>query len=440
MPTPPAELARLLTGDAVRPYLADATETRGLHGHADAVALPADAEEARRVVEWCYAHDVPIVPRGGGSGYAGGAVPDGGVVLSLERLRTARSLDPLLWRAEVEAGTTTAEVRRRARENGLWLPLDPGAAEQSQIGGNVATNAGGPHAFKYGTARAWVTGVEAVLAPGELVVTSGFVPKDVASYDLTGLLCGSEGTLGVITAVRLRLIPPPEAAIPVVAAYGDAAAGCAAALRVLGSGLRPATLEYLDAGALQASARGFPAELQPAAGFLLAAQADGDAGAARRLADDLREALADGALALHEPPADELARWREGVSLAVVARHGGKVSEDIVVPVERLEEAVAATVEIGRRHGLPACSWGHAGDGNLHSTFMVAAEEAHRADAAREELFELAVRLGGTISGEHGLGSVKDGPRYRDASLTAAHERIKRALDPKGLLNPGKKR
>jgi FAD/FMN-containing dehydrogenase len=209
---------------------------------------------------------------------------------------------------------------------------------------------------------------------------------------------------------------------------------------VLGSGLRPATLEYLDAGALQAAARGFPADLPPDAGFLLSAQADGDAGAARRLADDLREALGDRALALHEPPPEELARWREAVSLAVVAQHGGKVSEDIAVPVERLEEAIAATVEIGARHGLPACSWGHAGDGNLHSTFMVAAEDAARADTAREELFELAVRLGGTISGEHGLGSVKDGPRYRDPALTAAHERIKRALDPKGLFNPGKKR
>src|SRR3954471_2388614 len=207
----PSDLARLLSGDAVRPYLADATETRGLSGRADAVALPADTEEVRRVVAWCYEHDVPITPRGGGSGYAGGAVPDGGVVLSRDRLGRERALDELLWRGELEAGMTTAEVRRRARRNGLWLPLDPGAAEQSQIGGNVATNAGGPHAFKYGTARSWVTGLEAVLAPGELVQTSGFARKDVASYDLTGLLSGSEGTLGVITAVRLRLVPPPEA-------------------------------------------------------------------------------------------------------------------------------------------------------------------------------------------------------------------------------------
>jgi FAD/FMN-containing dehydrogenase len=334
----------------------------------------------------------------------------------------------------------TAHVRRRALEEGLWLPVDPGAAEQSQIGGNVATNAGGPHAFKYGATRAWVTGAEAVLAPGEIVQTSGFARKDVASYDLTGLLCGSEGTLGVITSVRLRLIPPPEAAIPVAAAYRDAASGCAAVLAVLGSGLQPAILEYLDAGALRAARDGYPGELPDGAGFLVVSQADGDVETAHRLAGDLEEALGDGAVAMSRPDPGVLARWREGVSLAVVAQLGGKVSEDVAVPVERLHEAIEATVEIGRRHGLPAVSWGHAGDGNLHSTFLVAPEDAARAGAAREELFELAVRLGGTISGEHGLGSLKDGRRYRDAAVTAAHQRIKRALDPKGLFNPGKKR
>ena len=437
-----AELRHLLADD-VRPYLIDATESRGMRGSADAVAVPASVEDVRAVVAWCYDHDVPIVPRGGGTGFAGGAVPDGGVVLSLEGLRAARALDPLLWRAELEAGMTTAEVRRRARENGLWLPLDPGAAEQSQIGGNVATNAGGPHAFKYGTARAWLTGLEAVLPPGQVVQTGGFARKDVQSYDLTGLLCGSEGTLGIVTAVRLRLLPPPELSLPVAAAYPDAAAGCAAVLRVLGSGLVPATIEYLDDGALRAAAAGYPGELPDDAGFLVVCQADGDAESARRLAAELSAALGDGAVAVAEPPAAELARWREGVALAVTAQRGGKVSEDIAVPVERLEEAVDATVEIGRRHLLPAVSWGHAGDGNLHSTFLVAASDTaalERAERAREELFELAVRLGGTISGEHGLGTVKDGPRHRDPALTAAHRRIKRALDPKGLLNPGKKR
>jgi FAD/FMN-containing dehydrogenase len=349
-------------------------------------------------------------------------------VCSLERLRVVRAVQPELWRMEVEAGVSTRDVQRLARENGLMFAPDPGASEQSQIGGNVATNAGGPHAFRYGTARAWVTGLEAVLAPGELVQTSGFARKDVASYDLTGLLCGSEGTLGVITAVRLRLIPPPAVEIPVVAVYPDAAAGCAAVLRVLGSGLQPATLEYLDEGAARA------ARYDGGDGFLVISQAE-----SVEDARDLREALSDGSSAVAERDPTELARWRDGVSLAVVAQHGGKVSEDIAVPVERLEEAIAGTLEIGRRHGLEAVSWGHAGDGNLHSTFMVPAADAATADAAREELFGMAMRLGGTISGEHGLGTLKDGRRYRDPALTAAHERIKRALDPKGLLNPGKK-
>src|SRR4051794_32644601 len=202
-------------------YLHDATLQRGLRGRAAAVVRPADAEEVARVVAWCYERGVPIVPRGGGSGLAGGAVPldDAAVVLSLERLTRVRSFEPGLWRMNVEAGLPTAHVQRLARENGLWFPPDPGAAEQSQIGGNAATNAGGPHAFKHGQTGAWVTGIEAVMAPGELMQFGGPVRKDVAGYDMKDLLIGSEGTLGVFTAVWLRLIPAPEHAPKVVAAF-----------------------------------------------------------------------------------------------------------------------------------------------------------------------------------------------------------------------------
>src|SRR2546421_1465622 len=180
------ELRAAVSAEVVAPtahYLADETEARGFRGRADAVALPRTAEEVAAIVRWCYEHGVPVVPRGGGTGYAAGAVPlDGGVVVALERLTRVRSFEPTLWRMEVEAGVTTADVRRVARDGGLLFAPDPGAAEQSQIGGNVATNAGGPHAYKYGVTGAWVTGIEAVVPPGELIPVGGPLRKDGGSY------------------------------------------------------------------------------------------------------------------------------------------------------------------------------------------------------------------------------------------------------------------
>ncbi len=218
-----AQLSRLLGPEHVldapvgSEYNRDASGRRGLAGRAEAVARPGSAEQVAALVGWCYEHDVPIVPRGGGTGLAGGAVPtEGSVVCSLERLRGVRELEPGLWRMFVEAGVTTRHVQRLARENGLFFGPDPGAADQAQIGGNVATNAGGPHALKYGVTGAWVAGLEAVLAPGELVAIGGWIRKDVAGYDLKDLLIGSEGTLGIITAVRLRLLPAPASRVTMV--------------------------------------------------------------------------------------------------------------------------------------------------------------------------------------------------------------------------------
>jgi glycolate oxidase subunit GlcD len=430
-------------------YLVDETEGSGLRGRADAVVLPATNEEVARVLAWCYEHDVPLIPRGGGTGYAGGAVPlDGGIVLGLERLAAMRAFEPLLWRISVEAGVTTATVRRLARENGLVFPPDPGAAEQSQIGGNIATNAGGPHAFKYGSTGAWVTGLEAVVPPGEIVAVGGPFRKDVAGYDLKSLLIGSEGTLGIITAAWLRLLPTPEAALPVAAFYPGATEGCAAIERVLGQGLLVAALEYLDAGTLEAAGRSFPVEPPDGAGFLVLAEVDGSADEVERQRLELVEVLGEGSLVVHAPTEPttiaDLWRWRDGVSIAVTARLGGKVSEDIVVPLDRLHEAIEGTLEIGGRHELTTCSWGHAGDGNLHSTFLVARDDEPglaRAAEAADELFALAVRLGGSISGEHGVGWMKRGQLARQWSPRALglHVEIKRVFDPKGLLNPGKK-
>lgn len=448
------ELRRVLDDHSVLPgtsrtYLSDATVSRNLRGRADAVALPSSTAAVAAVVGWCYEHDVPMIPRGGGSGLAGGAVPlDGGVVISLERLTEPPIVEPELWRAKVSAGTTTAHLRRRAREEGLLYPPDPGAAEQSHIGGNIATNAGGPHTFKYGVTGAWVTGIELVLPVGETVRFGGPTRKDVAGYDLRSLVVGSEGTLGIVTSAWVKLTPAPELTLPVMALYPSAAAGCEALAMVLGSGILAAAIEFLDEPAVAAAISTLPGERPEGDTFMLIAEADGAAAEAQRIRDDLVEVLREGASVLYAPTArgaiDELWRWRAGVSLAVTAGRGGKVSEDIVVPVEHLAEAIAATREIGIEHGLPACSWGHAGDGNLHSTFMVDLEdpaEMERAETAAEQLFALADRLGGSISGEHGIGIVKGGALGNQwpAAAVGLHDAIKRSFDPKGLLNPGKK-
>jgi glycolate oxidase subunit GlcD len=429
--------------------LVDASRTMGIVGTADAVALPGSTNEVAAVVAWCYERGVPITTRGGGTGYSAGAVPDGGVVLSVERLSRVRSFDPLLWRIEVEAGLRTGDLRRIVREAGLFFPPDPGAAEQSMIGGNIAANAGGPHAFKYGVTGRWGTGLEAVVPPGVVVRGGGPIRKDVAGYDLKSLLIGSEGTLGVITAAWLRLLPAPEVFLPLAAFYPDTASGCAAIERIMGSGVEASAIEYLDRGALAAAGPTFPGGVPDDAGFLLLTEADGMREEAARVAGELEDALADDALAVRRfEDASEVAevwRWRGGVAFAIAAVRGGKVSEDVVVPVDRLAEIIDETVEIGRRHGLDAVSLGHAGDGNVHSNFLVRtgdAGDAARAERAQEELFDLTVALGGSISGEHGLGRLKSGylDRQWGPAAMRLHLAVKDVFDPKGLLNPRKKR
>ncbi len=437
----------VLPGDSAH-YLADETEGRGLRGHADAVVLPDNADEVAAVVAWCYEQGVPVVPRGGGTGYAAGAVPlDGGVVVALERLARVRSFDPTLWRMEVEAGVTTANVRRIAREGGLLFAPDPGAAEQSQIGGNVATNAGGPHAYKYGVTGTWVTGVEAVVAPGELVRVGGPLRKDVASYDLTSLFVASEGTLGVITSVWLQLTPAPEAAWPLVGFFDGVRAGCAAIERMIGSGLPVAAIEYLDGKTMRYAGAGFPAEI-PDGAFCVITEADGSRDEAAQVRADAIELLGEDATSLLIPERPEeiaaLWRWRDGVALRVDAQQGGKASEDIAVPLDRIAEGIEESLAIGERLGLDACSWGHAGDGNLHSTYLFSRDDPEavaRATQVSDELFALALRLGGTISGEHGVGAVKTHWLGRQLGPKASelHAAIKQAFDPKNLLNPGKK-
>jgi glycolate oxidase subunit GlcD len=461
-----SELSRLvgaehvLDAPAASPYNQDAARRRDVEGRADAVVLPGSAAEVAAVVAWCYEHDVPIVPRGGGTGLAGGAVAThGGVVCSLERLRRVRELEPALWRMLPEAGVSTRNVQRLARENGLFFAPDPGASEQSQIGGNVATNAGGPHALKYGVTGAWVAGLEAVLAPGELVEVGGWSAKDVAGYDIKSLLIGSEGTLGVITAVRLRLLPAPETAIPLVVFLRTRAEGCAAIADVFAAGQRPSVLDFLDGETLSICAASYPAVREssgdgrgadtagvpPEAGFALIVEVDGTRAEARAQREALLEVVAEAAIAVHEPQrAEALWRWRDGVNPAVTAVRGAKVSGDVVFPRERLQEGLERFDEIAARHGLRSCAWGHAGEGNVHATVLVDPDVEAEFDAAErvsEELYELTAALRGSVAGEHGVGWIKRGllPSQWGVRAVELHEEIKRVFDPKGLLNPGTK-
>jgi glycolate oxidase subunit GlcD len=448
-----AELRRLIGAEHVleapreSPYNSDASRRRGLEGRADAVVLPGDAQQVAALVRWCYDHDVPLIARGGGTGLTGGAVPtDGGVVCSLERLRGVRELEPALWRMQPEAGVSTRHVQRLARENGLFFGPDPGASEQSQIGGNVATNAGGPHALKYGVTGSWVTGVEVALAPGELVTLGGSSRKDVAGYDLKSLLVGSEGTLGVITAVRLRLLPAPETQVALVVFLRSRADGCAAILDVFAAGLQPAALDFADGEALAIVAGGYPGgELPADAGFALLAELDGTREQAEAEREALVELLDAVALAIHAPTdVAALWRWRDGFNGVISAERGAKVSEDVGFPLERLQEGLEGFAEIAARHGLRSCAFGHGGDGNVHATVLVDPAEAHELDAAQaagEELFALVRTLGGSVAAEHGVGWLKRGllESQWDARAVELHEQIKHAFDPKGLLNPGKK-
>lgn len=450
-----AELRRRLVGilgaehvldvPASSPYNSDAMLAGAPRGQALLAIRPRDTAEVAAAVRTLYELEVPIVPRGGGTGLAGGAIPPpGSVVCSLQRMTQVRELSPQLWRMHVEAGLRTAHVHRLARENGLMFPPDPGAAEQSQIGGNVATNAGGPHAFKYGATRDWVTGIEAVLAGGEVIEVGGACRKDVGGYDLRGLLIGSEGTLGIITAVRLRLMPAPEHTHVLVAFIASEQDGCEAIVDVLSAGILPSALDFLDGRTLTLTGAGFPGQAPREAQFALLIEVDGDREQTQRQRKELLQALKPQAIAIVEPQPRELWRWRDGVNGAVAAAKGAKVGEDVTVPIERLKELLQGFAQIAANHRLTSCAWGHGADGNVHANVLIDPENPHDLSAVssvNDELLSLVTELGGAISGEHGIGLLKNGQLSKQWGQTALrlHREAKRMFDPKDLFNPGKK-
>jgi glycolate oxidase subunit GlcD len=430
-------------------HLRDATQSRAVRGSALASVSPGDHEQVAAVVRWCATQGLAVVPRGGGTGYSAGAVPAGdAIVIATDRLTGAAQVSPEAWRGTFPAGMTTAEVHRRCRESGLFFAPNPGSAESCYIGGNVATNAGGPRSFRYGTTRAWVTGLEVVLGDGRVVRVGGSARKNVETLDFVGLLCGSEGTLGVITEVTLRLQPAPEAELPVLAVYADREAGLEALRFAMASGVVPAALEFLDAGALHAARATLPGGLPRGAAFAVLTETLGTENVAQSEAATLRKALAPAALSVLSPRSrrdvQALWRWRSGVSLAVTAAVGGKLSEDITVPTERLGEALAAIDRIRVDAGVDVTSWGHAGDGNIHATVIADhtdPEALEVAEAVAGRLLALPAALNGALSGEHGIGRLKlaAAANQLNPDVLALQRAVKAAFDPFEIMNPGVK-
>ena len=436
--TRPADLAA---------YAYDAFGASGERHLPDAVVFPGSSEEVAGVVQVCAHHGVAVIPRGAGTGYSQGAVAvGGGVVVCLTRMTRVLGVERDAMRMHVEAGVITSTVHNRAAAEGLYYPPDPGASTTSTIGGNVACNAAGPHALRYGATSEYVVGATIVTGDGRIVHIGEGGDGDTGTLRL---VAGSEGTLGIITQVLLRLTPAPAARITMSATFADMEAAAAAVARISAAGVVPAALEFMDAAALDAIAEAGIAEIDRAAGAMVLVEVEGDAGTTEREAEACRSALdTAGATrvdqAMNAAEAKRLWGLRKAISAAVATVTIGKVNEDVVVPRHRIAELIAYTRELHARHALPVVVFGHLGDGNLHVTFLIDPRrpgERARADAACAELFARVLEMGGALTGEHGVGTTKLPfvEQQLGADQIALMRRIKATFDPFGILNPGKK-
>jgi len=423
-----------------------ATDALGIGRPPDLVVVPGGVEEIAAIARVCNQHLVPLVVRGAGTGYTGGAVPTrGGVVLSMERLDRIVEIDEINLLAVVEPNVVTGNLQRAVEDVGLFYPPDPASLESSSIGGNVAECAGGPRAFKYGTTKRYVLALEAVLPTGEIVRTGSKAVKNVVGYDLTQLLVGSEGTLGIITQVTLRLIPKPPARATLTAGFSsirDAVDGVTALIR---RRVVPAAIELIDDDSLRAVEQHLGGAYPKA---LLIVECDGSMAAVEEEMAQVEAACREAGATRSTRAADEAERehlWatRRQVSLALRATGLLKINHDVVVPRGRVPELFEVIAGLKTRFALPIASFGHAGDGNIHVNLMVdgnAADQLRRAREAERELFEQVVALEGSISGEHGIGFAK--APYLGIELApetiALMKRVKSAFDPNGILNPGK--
>jgi glycolate oxidase len=441
--------ANVRTDDASRiTYGTDASK-RGKP--ADIVVLTANTREVSEIARLCNRERVPLVPRGAGTGYTGGAVPlAGGVVLSLERMNRILEIDEGNLVAVVEPNVITGELQAAVERVGLFYPPDPASLHQSVIGGNVAECAGGPRAFKYGTTKQYVLGLEAVLPTGEVIETGGKVVKNVVGYDLTHLLVGSEGTLAIITKIILRLVPKPPVQSTLRASFSGVADAVTAVSNIIRARVVPAALELIDQESLDAVARNLNVRsLAPeGTGAILLLEVDGSRAAvdeeSTRVAQACRDAGATEVLRARDgAQREELWRVRREISLSLKMVAPLKFNHDVVVPKGRIPELFALVDRLRRDFRLRIPLFGHAGDGNIHVNIMVDpqdAAEVARAHDAEEVLFSGVVALEGAISGEHGIGFAKAPfvPLELSADEIALMKRVKQAFDPNGILNPGK--
>ncbi len=457
MPALPAtlsnELAALL-GDGG--WLTDAGE-RLTYGYdnsrrwslPDAVALPTTQAQVVALVRACRAHRVPLVARGRGTNTTGATVPvDGGVVVSFERMARILDIRPGDRCAVVEPGVLNGDLQRALQAHALFWPPDPTSADYSTIGGNLACNAGGPRAVKYGASRDNVLALTAVTGAGELIHCGGATTKGATGYDLQRLLVGSEGTLALIVEATLKLTPSTPERRALRATYRDVASAAAAVARLMAQPVTPSMLEFMDGDCVRLARDVGGVDLPRDAGALLMIEADGDARTLPHAIEALRRAAAgEGLLAIDEA-ADEAARarlWaaRKALSPALRTLAAGKINEDVVVPVSRIPELVTGVQALAREFDLLIVTFGHAGNGNLHVNILYEptdAAQSKRAETTLARVFTLALSLGGTLSGEHGIGLLKRDfmPQAIDAATLALMRQLKAVFDPDGILNPGK--
>lgn len=432
--------------DKVEPYGADAIKEKF---PPEAVLLPSSAVEVSEILRLANEHLFPVTARGGGVGYTGGAVPiEGGVVIGTDRMNRIIEINEDDLYAVCQPGIRTVELQRAAADKGLLFAPDPASYKDSYIGGNIAENAGGMRTPKYGVTKHSVLGLEVVTATGEIIRTGGKTVKNVVGFDLTGLMCGSEGMLGIITEATLKLLPLPESTSTVRASFRSMEEACEVLTRFTPEGLLPMAMEVIDRNSIGAIEENYAFGFSNEADAILLVAVDGDREQVERDSRRIERILSENGgfdILRSESEEDENRLWdaRRAISPSLMKYGNLKINEDVVVPRSRVPELIRRVGEIGERHGTFVANFGHAGDGNIHVNFLCDRDDADsvaRARAAVRDTFELAVELGGTISGEHGIGYVK-APYMNlavDPPTLEVMKRIKNVFDPNGILNPGK--